>query len=340
MIRSPQHDPWGRDLAGTLHELSFESEALSGNPLGDPASRPLHVYTPPDWPDAGPYPAVWSIQGMTGQVDMWRNRTAYSPTFIEHLDRLIVAGDCRPVVVPMPDCWTAYGGSQFIDSAGTGDYMTYLCDELVPFVDERFATIAERDARAVQGKSSGGYGALVLAMKRPELWGGLGDVSGDAAFEYCYMAEFPVAWAKLREFGSIEEFWESMLAEASPSEATFAAVNTLAMAACYSPGPNGEPELPFDPADGSLREDVWARWLEWDPVRMLPDHLEDLRTMRAISLECGLQDEWNLQAGTAMLHTQLEQAGIDHRFELFEGKHGGLTPRYAPLVAWLAERLA
>ena len=340
MIRSPQHDPWGRDLAGTLHELSFESEALAGNPLGDPTSRPLYVYTPPGWPDDGPYPAVWSIQGMTGQIDMWRNRNAYSPTFIELLDRLIVAGDCRPVVVPMPDCWTAYGGSQFIDSAGTGDYMTYLCDELVPFVDERFATIAERDARAVQGKSSGGYGALVLPMVRPELWGGLGDVSGDAAFEYCYLPEFPVTWAKLREFDSIGEFWESMLAESSPSESTFAAVNTLAMAACYSPGPDGEPELPFDRADGSLREDVWARWLEWDPVRMLPDHLEDLRTMRAISLECGLQDEWNLQAGTAMLHTQLETAGIDHRFELFEGKHGGLTPRYPPLVAWLAERLA
>jgi Putative esterase len=340
MIRSPRHDPWGRDLAGTLHELSFESEVLAGNPLGDPTSRPLWVYTPPGWPDDGPYPAVWSIQGMTGQIDMWRNRIAYSPTFIEDLDRLIVAGNCRPVVVPLPDCWTAYGGSQFIDSAGTGPYMTYLCDELVPYVDERFSTIAERDGRAVQGKSSGGYGALVLPMLRPELWGGLGDVSGDAAFEYCYLPDFPAAWAKLREHDSIEAFWESMLAEAKPSEATFAAVNAIAMAACYSPGLGGEPELPFDLADASLRREVWERWLEWDPVRMLPDHLDELRSMRAISLECGLQDEYNLHAGTAILHGQLERAGIDHRFELFEGKHGALTRRYAPLVAWLAERLA
>ena len=72
MIRSPRHDPWGRDLAGELHELTFESEALKGNPLGDPTSRPLYVYTPPGWPDDGPYPAVWAIQGMTGQIDMWR----------------------------------------------------------------------------------------------------------------------------------------------------------------------------------------------------------------------------------------------------------------------------
>jgi enterochelin esterase-like enzyme len=340
MIRSPTHDPWGRDHAGELHELTIESEVLKGNPLGDPHSRPLYVYTPPGWPDDGPYPAVWSIQGMTGQIDMWRNRNAYSSTFIEDVDRLIVAGECRPVVVPLPDCWTAYGGAQFINSKGTGEYMTYLCDELVPFVDERFSTLPERDARAVQGKSSGGYGAVVLPLLRPDLWGGLGDVSGDAAFEYCYMPEFPIAWAVLREYDSIEEFWAKMLDTPSPSESMFAAVNAIAMAACYSPAEDGTPELPWSDEDVSLREDVWERWLAWDPVRMIDDHIDDLRAMRAISLECGLQDEWQLYAGTAMIHTTLEHAGIDHRFELFEGKHGGLTPRYAPLVAWLAERLA
>lgn len=339
MIRTPEHDPWGRDLAGELHELTFESEALAGNPLGDPSSRPLYVYTPPGWPDGGPYPAVWSIQGMTGQIDMWRNRVAYSSTFIEDLDRLIVAGECRPVVVPMPDCWTAYGGSQFIDSAGTGKYMTYLCDELVPWVDERFNTIATRDGRAIQGKSSGGYGALVLPMIRPDLWGGLGEVSGDAAFEYCYMQDFPKTWAVLREYGSIEDFWEAMRSHPGTSDAMEATVNTIAMAACYSPGPGGEPELPFSMEDASLRPEVWERWLAWDPVRMLGEHIEDLRSMRAISLECGLQDEYDLYAGTAILHRQLKDAGIEHRYELFEGTHGGLTPRYAPLVAWLAERL-
>ncbi len=117
-----------------------------------------------------------------------------------------------------------------------------------------------------------------------------------------------------------------MLEQPRPSHATFAAVNAIAMAACYSPAADGEPELPFDLDDGSLREDVWERWLAWDPVRMLPDHLDDLRSMRAISLECGLQDEYNLHAGTAILHRRLEAAGIEHRFELFQGKHGASDP--------------
>ena len=340
MIRSPDRDPWGRDMAGEVHSLQFESQALAGNPLGDPATRPLYVYTPPGWPDGGPYPAVWTIQGLTGQADMWFGRGAYSSTFLEDVDRLIQSGECPPVVVPLPDCWTAYGGSQFIDSAGTGKYMTYLCEELVPFVDDRFNTIARRDARAVQGKSSGGYGAMVLGMLCPEVWGAIGSIAGDAGFEHAYIPGFAATWAALREHGSIEVFWEAMLADPSPSHAQFEAVNTIAMAACYSPGPDGAPELPFDLEDGSIRSDVWERWLAWDPVRMLPEHLEPLRSMRAISIESGLQDEYGLYAGAAMMHRGLAEAGIEHRFELYPGKHGGLSRRYAPLVAWLARRLA
>ena len=265
----------------------------------------------------------------------------YSSTFIEDVDRLIVAGECRPVVIPMPDCWTAYGGSQFIDSAGTGEYMTYLCDELVPFVDERFNTIAERDARAVQGKSSGGYGALVLPMLRPELWGGLGDVSGDAAFEYCYLPDFPRAWAMLREHDSIEAFWESMLADPTPSPAMFAAVNAIAMAACYSPGPDGEPELPFDAratarcarTSGSAGSPGTRCGCCRPPRRPALD-ARDLARVRAPGR---VQPA---TPGPRSCTRSSSEAGIEHRFELFEGKHGGLTPRYAPLVAWLAERLA
>lgn len=307
--------------------------------MGDPASRPLLVYTPPGWPDDGPYPAVWSLQGLTGQAPQWRERGAFQTSFPEDVDLLIAAGECPPVVVPMPDAWTAYGGSQFIDSAGTGRYATYLCDELVPWVDERFATIPASSGRAVQGKSSGGYGALVLAMLRPDVWGALGDVAGDAGFEYAYLPELPATWAMLHEHGSIEAFWAWMLEQPRPSPAAMSAINTIAMSACYSPGPDGRPELPFELVDGSLREDVWARWLAWDPVRMLPHHLEALRGLRGISLECGLQDEYNLHVGTAMLHRRLEEAGVPHRFELFAGGHGHIGHRYAPLVAWLAERL-
>ena len=125
--------PWDRPLHGTLTRHVVESDLLAGNPLGDPAHRPLWVYLPPgverDHPR--PLPSVYVIQGYTGQIDMWANRTAFEPTFLERLDHLFATGDCPDAVVVMVDAWTSFGGSQFLDSSSTGPYMTYLCEEVV-----------------------------------------------------------------------------------------------------------------------------------------------------------------------------------------------------------------
>ena len=114
------------------------------------------------------------------------------------------------MIVVWVDCWTSLGGSQFLDSPGTGNYLTYLCDEIVPFVDERYRTIADRDHRGIQGKSSGGYGAMVVPMLRPDLWGGLATHAGDALFETCYLPEFRESVRALRDEydGSFDAFWK------------------------------------------------------------------------------------------------------------------------------------
>ena len=148
-------------MRGTLDEHVLESEALRGNPLGDPHERPLWVYTPPGYAGG---PTVYVLQGYTGQLEMWRNRVAFRPTFLELLDRDDV--DARVVFV---DAFTSVGGSQFVDSHGSGRYHTYVCDEIVPFVDGRYDS---NGFRGVAGKSSGGYGAAVTAMLRPDLFQG------------------------------------------------------------------------------------------------------------------------------------------------------------------------
>ena len=147
-------------MTGRLDEHVIKSEALRGNPLGDPHERPLWVYTPQGYAGG---PTVYVLQGFTGELEMWRNRAAFRPTFLELLDREDI--DARVVFV---DAWTSVGGSQFIDSNGSGRYHTYLCDEIVPFVDERYDSSG---FRGVAGKSSGGYGAAVTrdAPSRPLL---------------------------------------------------------------------------------------------------------------------------------------------------------------------------
>ena len=207
--------PWSRPLRGRIDELTIDSRALGGNLPGDPAQRPVWVYLPPGY-DADPgrrFPTIYLIQGMTGQIDMWWNRSAFRPTTPENIDALFAGdgpgeGAPPPAIVVFVDCWTSYGGSQYLDSAATGAYHTYLCDEVVAFVDARYRTIADRDHRAITGKSSGGYGAMITPMLRPDVFGALATHAGDALFEACYAQMFAPAARALRDAydGSVEAF--------------------------------------------------------------------------------------------------------------------------------------
>jgi S-formylglutathione hydrolase FrmB len=326
-------EPWSKELAGRLDEHELDSAALAGNPLGDPSRRPLWVYVPPGAGDEA-LPAIYLIQGMTGQIDMWRNRSAFRPTVVELVDALFAREGCPPARVIFVDAWTSVGGSQFIDSPATGAYHTYLCDEVAPFVDARYPT----SARGIAGKSSGGYGAMVTPMLRPDLFHALATHAGDALFELCYLTEFPQVVRALRDHydGSYERFWEDFRSRPAFTKPTDPVLlNTYAMAACYSAG-----ELPFDPATGQLRQDVWERWLGWDPVRMVDTHADALRGLRAVYIDSGTRDEYYLDLGAEAFRRALERIGVtDVFFELFDAKHGAIEYRYPIAIRYLAERL-
>ena len=330
---------------GRFDDLEIESDVLRDNPLGDPSVRPLWVYVPPGYDDEPDrrFPSIYLIQGMTGQIDMWRNRSAFRPSTPERIDRLFAEEDCPPALVVAVDCWTSYGGSQFIDSPGTGRYCEYLCNEVVPFVDERYRTLAEAPHRGITGKSSGGYGAMVLPMLRPDVFGGLATHAGDALFELCYLPEFPATVRTLRDEydGSFERFWEDFRSRPAFSKRfDHVLLNTYAMAACYSANEDGSVDLPFDVATGMLRDDVWQRWLAWDPVRMARRHADALRGLRAIYIDAGERDEWYLDLGAEAFRHELAELGItDVFFELFDATHMGIEYRYPLAIRYLAERL-
>lgn len=252
--------PWGRELAGELDSLVVESELLAGNPLGDPARRPLYVYRPPGVPsdDLRTLPSVVVIQGFTGQLDMWLSRTAREPTMAERLDAMFVAGDCPDAIVVFVDAWTSRGGSQFLNSAATGRYMDYLCDEVVPFVDARYPAAPGREHRGLAGKSSGGYGAMVVPMLRPDVFGALASHAGDALFECCYQREFPVVARELRDHfeGSYHVFHERLAAAERFDWGRFGKPFELyGYASAYSPDSAhpGKVLLPVRDLDGTPR---------------------------------------------------------------------------------------
>ncbi len=338
--------PWSIEWKGAFREHVFSSRALEGNALGDPSERPLWVYLPPGYDDAPDrrYPSVYMLQGLTGQLDMWRNRMPFRKTFPELVDELFAGGGAPPCIVVWVDCWTSLGGSQFIDSPATGRYHTYLCDEIVPWVDSTYRTLARREHRGVAGKSSGGYGAMVTPMLRPDLWGGLATHAGDALFEVCYLPEFRTVARTLRDRyqGSFERFWADFRgrpALANDSDAEL--LDTYCMAACYSADPDGAVRLPMDTSTGALIPEIWERWLAWDPVRMVPRHADALRSLRAIYIDSGTRDEYYLDLGAEAFRRALAGIGVtDVRFELFDATHKAIEYRYPLALAYLAGRLS
>lgn len=328
--------PWERPLAGVLDRLVVESELLADNPLGDPARRPLYVYRPAGiergWAENG-LVSIYVIQGFTGQVDMWVGRDAFERTMVERVDAMFATGDCPDAIVVFVDAWTSRGGSQFLNSTSTGRYLDYLCDEVVTFVDERYPTNADREYRGLAGKSSGGYGAMVVPMLRPEVFGALASHAGDALFECCYQRDFPVVARELRDNfdGSYDVFHKQLAGADHFDWSRFGKpFEIYGYAAAYSPDPDrpGEVLLPFDVSTGRLVEDVWARWLDRDPVRMAPRYADELHSMRRVYLDAGRGDEWFLDLGAQAFAAELKKLGVEHSLDLFEGRHGGIGYRY------------
>jgi S-formylglutathione hydrolase FrmB len=337
--------PWHYDLAGRLDRHVIHSAALEGNHLGDPTDRPLWVYVPPGYDDepARRYPSIYVIQGYTGHVTMWGNRNAFRQPFPETADAVFARGDAPPCIVVYVDAWTAYGGSQFVDSPGTGRYHTYLCQDVVGFVDSRYRTLASARHRGIQGKSSGGFGAMITPMLRPDVFGGFATHAGDALYEYCYLTFFGKVVRALRDYdGSIATWWGDFCSRRPFSKAGDEdLLITLGVAACFSAEPDGTPVLPFDPTSGRLRDEVWDQWLAWDPVRMAARYADALGSQRAIWIDAGLRDDFYLDLGAVAFRDALAGIGVtDVAFELFEGTHSGIDYRYPLSLAYLARRLA
>ncbi len=347
-VEGPVGAPWERPLRGALDQLVIESAVLAANPLGDPARRPLYVYRSPGVLDgsATGVVSIYVIQGFTGQVDSWLSRPSFEPTAIERLDAMFAnAGEpCPDAIVVYVDAWTSLGGSQFLNSSATGRYLDYLCDEVVPFVDSRYRTAADRERRGIAGKSSGGYGAMVVPMLRPDTFGALASHAGDALFELCYLPEFPVAVRSLRDQfdGSIEVFLQELRSVDRFDYRRFGPLlNLYAMAAAYSPDPDrpGAVVLPVELPAGRLRADVWERWLGHDPVRMARGHADALRSMRRIYLDAGRSDEYFLDLGAQAFSAELAKLGVDHSLALFDGGHGGIGYRYPGAIRELIRAL-
>jgi enterochelin esterase family protein len=322
----------------------FASRVLANNPLGDPATRSLPIILPPGYESSGKrYPVIYGLTGFTGSGLSMLNFAAWQPNLPQRIDRLMSEGRLLPAIYVLPDCFTRYGGSQYLNSTAIGRYEDYVIDEIVPHIDRTYRTIAEAAGRGVFGKSSGGYGSIMLGMKHPDVLGAVACHSGDMAFDLCYRPDFPKFATAVQKAGGVEKWWHDFDTKAKKESRDVEAVNILAMAAAYSPNPIGQPlpiDFPFDLETCELRSDVWARWLEHDPVQLADRYAANLKKLRLLFIDCGLRDEFNLHFGARQLVKKLKALAVPYEYEEFDDGHMNIQYRYDVSLPKLAGALA
>jgi hypothetical protein len=349
--------------AGTVVVLQHESKVLKDNLLGDAHIRKLAVWLPPQYDErAGRgspgrrFPVLFDLVGFSGSGLAHTGWRPFSDNVPERVARLIHERRMGPTILVFPDCFTALGGNQYVNSSAVGNYADYLTRELIPFVDREFRTLASREHRGCFGKSSGGYGAIIHGMKYAQHWGAIADHSGDSYFDFVYWHDWPNTLNELTRFrlpkrrpgrydvlaasarkglaeglddGRVKRFLDNVWGKEKLSSAEGHCIMNLCMAATYDPDPNAPLgfRLPFNLESGELIERRWKRWLENDPILLVDKYKSSLKSLKGIYIDCGWRDQYHIHYGTRVLSKRLAQAGIRHTYEEFDDNHSDIDYR-------------
>ena len=332
------------ELSGDVRVDWVESSALEGNPLGDPAVRPLAVYVPPGYDPQGSraYPVLYCLHGYTGSVTALVSTRPWETNVIQWIDRLVHERRMPAALLVVVDGFTRLGGSQYLDSEHNGDYATYVVRDVVGHVDRTYRTIPDEGGRAVFGKSSGGFGSLHLTMRRPGVFGAFASHSGDAYFRYSYVPSFTVMQRTLETFDwEIERFVEHFERQNKRAPHEFTTMEMLAYTAAYSPRSalKFDLDLPFDRNSGELEPEIFERWLSFDPAEECLRRRAELERLRLRYIDCGRKDEHALDTGARVLAQRLRGLGLEVHHEEFDDDHRDVGYRYAVSLPLLANAL-
>jgi len=358
--------------AGTIVVLEHESKVLKDNALGDPHVRRVAAWLPPHYDQGATrgrgqrFPALYDMVGFTGSGlshIAWKN---FSENLPERAARLVHEKAMGPAIIVFPDCFTALGGNQYVNSPAIGNYADYLTKEIVPFIDREFRTLASREHRGCFGKSSGGYGAIIHGMKYPKTWGAIADHSGDSYFEFVYGHDWPNTLNELSKYrplpvkagpvdvrklekggakgyddGRVRTFLETVWKKPKLSQAEGHCIMNLCMAASYDPDP-GAPNgfrLPFNLETGEWIAERWRKWRQHDPVNLVGKYRKNLASLRGIYIDCGWRDQFHIHYGTRILSKRLHEAGIAHTYEEFDDNHSDVDYRMDVSLPFLYKAL-
>jgi len=327
--------------AGSVTRFVVESQSLKGNLLGDPTTRAVDVYIPAGTDGRG-LPLLVDLVGITSSGLSHTNWIGFRENVPERLDRLIGEQRMPPVVVAFPDCFTRLGGNQYVNSAAMGAWGDFLVHEMLPAIETRFGC-GGVGHRGVVGKSSGGYGAITHAMRHADVWSAAACHSGDMGFELCYLPDMPAVLRAMEQVGnSIERWWTEFETAKKQPDNAFKVMNVLAMAASYDPDPSQflGMRLPVTFDTCEVINDRWANWMLHDPAIAVDRYVDNLRRLKALYIDCGTSDQFNLLYGARRLVKRLETLSIAHRYEEFPDNHSGVDYRMDESLPFLVQAIS
>ena len=298
-----------QELKGKLERITVHGKSLEGNLEGDSADRDVFVYLPPSYQNSPGrrYPVVYTLHGYGLHAQQWVGFANVSG-----LEKGLTAGTTKEMILVSPDAFSLHNGSFYSNSKTTGDWETFIADELVKYIDSHYRTIPDRMSRGLAGHSMGGYGTLRIGMKHPEVYSSLYAMSACCMLD---TAEVTPAMTQMEAIKTKEDAAKLQFRQKSP----------LARAAAWSSNPNNAPlfiDLPVK--DGKQRPEIAAKWMANSLMVMLQEYAPNLKKMKAIAMNVGLQD--GLVQTNRDMDAALTDAGVPHHFETFDGDHDGQVP--------------
>lgn len=296
---------------GSVERVVVHGKALEGNLEGDSPDRDVAVYLPPSYKTKSTqrYPVVYLLHGFTDDVDHWWGVKQHFINTPAVIDKALAAGNTREMIVVTPNAFTRYQGSMYSSSVTTGDWETFVAADLVAYIDSHYRTIANVASRGLTGHSMGGYGAMRIGMKHPEVFSSIYLLSP------CCMA------ANIQPRGPAMAPAEAIHDPAEVEKASFMTKAMLASAAAWSPNPKNPP-LFFDlpSKNGEFQPAIAAKWAANAPLAMIDQYIVNLKRLHAIAFDAGAQDA-GIAGTIKVLDGILNAYEIRHTFEMYEGTH-------------------
>jgi enterochelin esterase-like enzyme len=321
----------GTTKKGRVEKVSVHGAALQGNLEGDSPDRDVFIYLPPSYATSRNqrYPVVYLLHGYGLTGERWMTFTSLAAA----ADKDIAAGTMKEMILVNPDAFTKYSGSMYSASVTTGDWESFIADDLVTYVDSHYRTIANRMSRGLGGHSMGGYGTIRIGMKRPDVFGSLYIMSACCLMNQPFTggnrgagprgaAPEGARGANQREQGEGRGRGQGGrdAGQGRGGRGNGFGNVQAALAAAFSPNPKNPPDYFDNPIkDGEPQPLVIAKWAANSPLAMLDQYVTNLKKYHAIMGEVGLQD--GLAASNKQMDQILTDFGVGHTFETYEGDH-------------------